>query len=109
MKYSLSYVVGSEGYKNSVMLEGLAYLYRNFKSSGSHRRDTDAIQGIGIVLEQIAQDVRRISHLAESSERYSDLEVEVDWEKSDPIGQALSQLNVHIESNKTKGVRHGQD
>lgn len=88
---TLSSFISCEISQNADRVRGLAYLMGNFQPGGSGPHDGEARSGIGLILEDIAESGRRLATLAEIAEDHASFEVNVDWEKPDPIGQVERQ------------------
>jgi hypothetical protein len=89
----LSYFIAGQSYENALQAQGLAYLFKSCNPSGSGSRDQDARAGIGAILEGIAENGRRLANLLEENSRNLNFDVDVSWEKPDPIGQVERQCS----------------
>jgi hypothetical protein len=87
----LSDFVAGKVYENALQAKGLAYLFRHCVPDGTAVSDRDARIGIGNILEEVADNGRRLNCLLEENSRSLDREIEVNWRQPDPIVQVERQ------------------
>ncbi len=88
----------------SLRLAGIAHLMDNFQSRGHREGDDERIQGVGLVIEDLARKARRLYSLMDQLDLLDLKEIETEEKGMDELGAAEAQIR-EIREIKTRVTR----
>lgn len=87
-------------------IDGLAHLFSNYRSTGSRDRDSEGILGLGTLLEDLADQAKRLAGLMESIELTAEsaeaIEIEFKKYDYDQVGTVEKLVEELIERRRSK-------